>query len=313
MSDMNICVEADIMNYPRFDAEVHETEGGTHYLKTCGAAMIAGTATNLDATRGFLDGFDKELGFCGYLDDAPIEHAEQIVKFAGQLCYLSHGPKRSMNAHAERYLDHLKESGHGSVFEHASFTFLFYGIDRSVTHELVRHRAGMSYSQVSQRYVDGSKLRFVMRPEYQVERIPPELAEDLTWKIKQEADAFERRIDAAKSRYVTNAYNLLASRELKHPMLQGGTSTDARKHINQAARECLPNCTEAPIVVSGNARAWRGFVDQRATPHADVPIRELAIKTLRCLQYVAPLLFGDYEITKQDDGSEVAKTKWVKI
>ena len=53
------------------------------------------------------------------------------------------------------------------MLEHASFSFLLYGISRSVTHELVRHRAGVGISQVSQRCVSWSVPRFVERPEYQ--------------------------------------------------------------------------------------------------------------------------------------------------
>jgi thymidylate synthase (FAD) len=65
------------------------------------------------------------------------------------------------------YFERLTSAGHGSVLEHANFSFLLYAISRSVTHELVRHRAGVGISQVSQRYVSGAVLRFVERPEYQ--------------------------------------------------------------------------------------------------------------------------------------------------
>ena len=52
------------------------------------------------------------------------------------------------------------------MLEHATFSFLCYGISRSNTHEIVRHRAGTAYSQLSQRFVSGKVLRFVERPEY---------------------------------------------------------------------------------------------------------------------------------------------------
>lgn len=313
MSEMRFRGNSASLNYPYFDADVYKTDEGTCYLKSCGVAMIARTATNLETARGFLDGFDSELGFDAYLDDDRIEDAAQVVKFAGQLCYMSFSEKRSRNSDAKKYLDHIKELGHGSVVEHASFTFLFYGVDRSVTHELVRHRAGMSYSQVSQRYVDGSKLRFVERPEIQPERIPDGSWDDLGWKARMQHDDFLARIDRARSEYETSAYDMKTSRALGHPMLQGGSATELRKHLNQAARELLPNCTEAPIVVSGNGRAWRGFLDQRATKHADVPIRDAAVKTLKLLQYSAPLLFDDYEIVTLEDGTEAAEAVWRKI
>src|SRR5213082_340016 len=62
------------------------------------------------------------------------------------------------------YLDNIKKQGHGSVLEHANYTLLLEGVSRSLTHELVRHRAGFAYSQLSQRYVDESDANFVVPP-----------------------------------------------------------------------------------------------------------------------------------------------------
>ena len=54
-------------------------------------------------------------------------------------------------------------------------------------------------------------------------------------------------------------------------------ATLRRKQARQAARAVLPNATETRIVVTGNYRAWRHFIAMRATEHADVEIRELAV------------------------------------
>ena len=78
--------------------------------------------------------------------------SEVITETSGRLCYMSYSrPRPGGNA---AYLHHIKEVGHGSVLEHAVWNFLITGVSRSLTHELVRHRAGMSYSQLSQRFVD---------------------------------------------------------------------------------------------------------------------------------------------------------------
>src|SRR5204863_7625132 len=61
----------------------------------------------------------------------------------------------------QAYLDHILEVGHGSVLEHAVWNFVFTGVSRSLTHELIRHRAGWGYSQLSQRYVDESVAEYV--------------------------------------------------------------------------------------------------------------------------------------------------------
>src|SRR5699024_2849058 len=149
----------------------------------------------------------------------------------------------------------------------------------SCTHELVRHRH-MGFSQVSQRYVGAETLRFVMRPEFQGD-------------MALEAKFFDL-IDGARREYLRAAAFLADG--------GGERTTAARKAIRQAARHCLPNCAEAPILVTGNARAWRGLIDQRATVYADLPIRDLAVKTLRALMDAAPLCFSDYEIYTADDG-----------
>src|SRR5258708_34238973 len=84
---------------------------------------------------------------------------EHLVEIAGRVCYLSFArPRPGGN---KVYLDHILEVGHGSVLEHAVWNFVFAGVSRSLTHELVRHRAGWAYSQLSQRYVDESVAEYV--------------------------------------------------------------------------------------------------------------------------------------------------------
>ncbi len=84
-----------------------------------------------------------------------------------------------------------------------------------------------------------------------------------------------------------------------------------RKQARQAARAVLPNATETRIVVTGNYRAWRHFIAMRASEHADVEIRRLAIACLRQLVDVAPQVFADFEIATLADGTEVATSaRW---
>src|SRR5690242_19437837 len=87
---------------------------------------------------------------------------ERIAEFAGRLCYMSqHNPAGRTTA---EYLLNILRQGHGSVFKHAQYVLLIEGISRSCSHELVRHRPGFGYSQLSQRYVDESHAAFVMPP-----------------------------------------------------------------------------------------------------------------------------------------------------
>ena len=87
---------------------------------------------------------------------------ERLAEFAGRLCYMSQ--KNPANRATREYLENIKKQGHGSVLEHANYSLLLEGVSRSLTHELVRHRAGFAYSQLSQRYVDESEANFVMPP-----------------------------------------------------------------------------------------------------------------------------------------------------
>ena len=84
---------------------------------------------------------------------------EHLVEMAGRVCYMSFAKPRPGGNQA--YLGHILEVGHGSVLEHAVWNFVFTGVSRSLTHELVRHRAGFGYSQLSQRYVDESIAEYV--------------------------------------------------------------------------------------------------------------------------------------------------------
>ncbi len=69
--------------------------------------------------------------------------AEVLTETAGRVCYMSFAKPRPGGNSA--YLTHIKEVGHGSVLEHAVWSLLITGVSRSLTHELVRHRAGFGY------------------------------------------------------------------------------------------------------------------------------------------------------------------------
>ena len=214
--------------------------------------------------------------------------------FSGN-CYASFGPRRTRNENAAAYIERLTSAGHGSVLEHASFSFLLYGISRSVTHELVRHRAGAGFSQISQRYVSGAVLRFVERPEYQGDEELHRL--------------FEERADRAAAEYGEMADRLLGRQEGGDGMLSADHKTDARKKVQQTARSLLPNETEAPMVFSGNVRALRHIIEMRADAHAESEIRALALRLFLCLRTADPILFGDYELGDLPDGTHTVSTK----
>lgn len=272
---------------------VYTTAAGTQYLKKPGAAIVAVPQfLPMDATH-FVNSFDDTFDAADYENDwfggehaiagspngLKLDHGTALAKFAGQVCYLSFGEKRSRNdsESVQRYFENIKSSGHGSVLEHVNYSIIFWGLDRSWSHEAVRHRAGFGFSQVSQRYVSGKTLRFVERPEYQ--------------NVEPLHVMFEEWIDKARAQYDQRAATLA---EYMSSELKALSPTERRKAVNQAARSCLPNETETAIVITGNVRAWRNLIDQRANKHADKPIQGMAKAAFAILVEESPVLFSDY-------------------
>lgn len=215
---------------------------------------------------------------------------EALAEVAGRICYMSFGKGRKTNS---EYLGNIINMQHGSVLEHATWNFLLTGVSRSFTHELVRHRAGFGYSQLSQRYVDESTADYV---EPECIASDPELHTVWLEAVKHCHEAYCKLVDG------------LARKFSDEP-----SATLRRKLARQAARSILPNATETKIFVTGNARAWRHFVELRGNEHAETEIRMVAIAVLRVLQKESPNIFGDYKIEKLADGSEVARTEHRKV
>jgi thymidylate synthase (FAD) len=216
---------------------------------------------------------------------------ERLAEFAGRLCYMSQA--NPAKRPTREYLENIKKQGHGSVLEHSNYSLLLEGVSRSLTHELVRHRAGFAYSQLSQRYVDESNASFV---------VPPAIIGD---------DKLERcwrdEVEGAQRTYVSLVEQL---------MERYGWVSDRvhrRKMAREAARAVLPNATETKIVVTGNARAWRTMLELRAGEGAELEIRRLAVTTLRLLHSEAPGFFSDFVIYVADDRREAARVEYHKV
>src|SRR5438876_2947769 len=216
---------------------------------------------------------------------------ERLAEYAGRLCYMSqHNP---INRTTADYLENIKKQGHGSVLEHAVYVLLIEGISRSCSHELVRHRAGFGYSQLSQRYVDESHAAFVLPPAMLGD---PALEAEWEKEVTDAQAAYVRAVEALMQRYAWLA-----------------DKVHRRKVAREAARSVLPNATEVKIVVSGNARAWRTMLELRASEGAELEIRRMAIACLRVLQREAPALFADFEIYLADDKTDAARVAYHKV
>jgi thymidylate synthase (FAD) len=221
----------------------------------------------------------------------PASDGERLAEFAGRLCYMSQ--RNPANRTTHDYLLNILKQGHGSVLEHANYSLLLEGISRSLTHELVRHRAGFAYSQLSQRYVDESEAAFV---------VPPAIIGDAALE-----GAWKAQVDSAQRAYVSLVDELMARYAWVDDKIH------RRKMAREAARGVLPNSTETKIVVTANARAWRTMLELRAGEGAEQEIRRLAVALIRVLQGAAPAFFGDLEIYMAEDRREAARIGYHKV
>ena len=159
------------------------------------------------------------------------------------------------------FISKLVKAGHESVIEHVSVSFMLT-VPRSISHQIVRHRIGVAYSQQSQRYIDLSKEPLkVIAPT-------PELntSDLILWRQAVEFSA-----------------------EIYNKLIASGVRP-------QQARSVLPNCTATKLGMSVNLRAWRHILKERyANQRADPAIREVMGLVAAQLKKTYPPVFGDIE------------------
>ena len=260
------------------------TEGGTlKILREPKVYLVGRQVVDPAAVEEFLS--DHEVT---WQTDTEVG-AEALAEMAGRVCYMSYGKGRKTN---REFVGHIVDVGHGSVLEHAVWSFLITGVSRSFTHELIRHRH-FSYSQLSQRYVNESDSNFI---EPDVIAGDPELHRVWCEAVDGTRRAYDQLVEGLQKHYAAVP-----------------EATLRRKLARQAARSVLPNATETKIFVTGNARALRHFIELRGSEHADVEIRKVAIAMLEILRAQAPNLFADYELRTLADGTVVTHTEHPKV
>ncbi len=200
--------------------------------------------------------------------NALMNDADTLSHFAGRSCYQAWEMPNEKTRTNMGYLANILKQGHESVLEHGSATFYIEGVSRNLTHELIRHRH-LSYSELSQRYVDMKDAKLVVAP------------------ARRKEQHFGEMMEMPPS--IVKVYNNLVE------FLTGRGYS--RKEARQAARYDLPGGTETRIVVSGNHRAWRDMLKKRYSVHADTEIMELAEILLGELRKIAPGIYQDFPDT----------------
>jgi thymidylate synthase (FAD) len=256
--------------------------------------LIARPSIDFDGMRAYLRDVGGESWLERRLDEADgkeenINAGELLLEFGGRACYRSWEPGLNPNVSKIRtdrreYFANILRSGHGSVLEHASYSFAIRNCSRVFTHELVRHRAGSAFSQESLRYVRLTDIGF---------RVPPALepVREQVLSIVEQLEEFQ--VSAA------NALGIDSE----------GVPFHVKKEVTSALRRLAPIGLSTDIVWSANARTLRHVIEMRTAEGAEEEMRLVFDKVARIMCTEAPNLFQDF--VRQDDGSWVPEHRKV--
>ena len=251
-------------------------------------SIIARTMADDDAIAVYLESVGAEK----FADARCFEEPHDLVEFAGRMCYRSYQPGLNPNVTKVRedqagYIRNILASGHGSVLEHVSWTFVLHNVSRILTHELVRHRPGAAVSQESMRYVrlDDIPMWF---PSWALE--DPELM-DQAKVVLRTMEGFQH--------WMTNHFGLRDE----------GVGFADKKHKTSFMRRFAPAGHATSMTWTANARTLRHVIETRTAAGAEEEIRLVFSIIARMMKDDSPLLFGDFE--EQEDASW--KPGWSKV
>ena len=209
--------------------------------------------------------------------------AQEVIAAAAKLCYydksVSELKGEFTKQKASKFTKMLREIGHESPMEHASFTFGIDGVSRACMAQITRHRIA-SFNVQSQRYVNKSAFKFV---------IPPAIEKD-----KEAKALFIEAMTEANTKYLKLA-EILKQQYIKKMktdgVLEAEASSKAEKLAIEDARYVLPNACETRMIVTMNARELLHFFELRCCNRAQWEVRGVAFAMLRHVKVVAPELF----------------------
>lgn len=229
-------------------------------------------------------------------DQRLLSDGDGLSELMGRLCYGSFGARQGRIG--ADYHANVLEGGHGSVLEHACWSFVVTRASRGYTHQQVRHRAGWAYSQESQhfiRYADQGE------PGWQ------EAGLCLT--------GWPDFLKPAVTEFVRGAlefYSLMTKAVDERARL-AGAKTGLKKLVAGLVRGILPNILESRIGITANARALRHFCELRGQPDNVLEIRLVACEIARIMKIEAPHMFQDVEIGMETDGHPAVSSRWRKV
>jgi len=216
---------------------------------------------------------------------------ENLAEFAGKICYRAWEPGLNPNVRRvrtdhQKYLENILSSAHGSVLEHASFSFVLHNVSRVLSHEIVRHRPGTAVSQESLRFVRLADIPFWF-PEWA--RADDELMKRSTALLEQ-MEEFQR--------WMAGHFGLD----------EDGVRFEEKKHKTSFMRRFAPDGVATGLLWTANIRTLRHTIEARTDTGAEEEIRLVFGKIGELMLAEAPALFGDYTVT---DGAWIPR--WRKV
>ena len=253
--------------------------------------LVAKPSLQLEGMREYL----RDVGGESWLErrlgdaDGELNAGEALVEFGGRACYRSWEPGLNPNVTRVRtdqreYFANILSSAHGSVLEHANYSFALRNVSRVATHEIVRHRAGAAYSQESLRYVRLVEIGF---------RIPPALEPVRQQCIELVERLEELQVEAAKTLEVD----------------ADGVPFSVKKEVTSALRRLAPIGLSTDLIVTMNARTLRHVIEMRTAPGAEEELRLIFGQVAEIMTREAPGLFQDF--AREEDGSWVPRYRKV--
>jgi thymidylate synthase (FAD) len=262
---------------------VHPTSPTVH--------LIARPSVDLEGMRSYLADVGGETWLNRRVEEADgaPNSGQLLIEFGGRACYRSWEPGLNPNVTRIRtdqreYFANLLRSAHGSVLEHANFSFALRNCSRVFTHELVRHRAGSAFSQESLRYVRLTDIGF---------RVPPALEP-----LREQVVSIVERLEELQ---VSAAEKLGVDDE--------GVPFHVKKEVTSALRRLAPIGLSTDIVWTANIRTLRHVIEMRTAEGAEEELRLIFDQVARVMLAEAPDLFQDF--TRTQDGSWVPEYRKV--
>lgn len=257
--------------------------------------VLAETVVDRVAVREWLD----EMGADEFEipEEEVVSDPALLVALAAKQCYMAFQPGLNPNVNKVRkdmllYLDNVLKQRHGSVLEHAVFTFGINGCSRVFTGEMNRHRAGVGVSERSMRYVRYTNIKFWM----------PECFREAGEDSSKIAEKKQRSREALITQFESQEKMMGTFADIWKEELAPDSTFHAKKVLTSAFRRGIGMGIATGGVWSLNLRALRHVIALRTDAGAEEEIVHVFKKVGKIMIATVPEIFGDF---KEVDGALV--------